>query len=278
MEYLPFGETLVDEHNNSHNTPFKFNGKEFDEETGNYYYSARYYDPKMSIFISVDRLAEEYPSISSYAYVANNPINAIDPDGNRIIFVVYHKKGRPSTYTYQNGNFYDNKGKIYNPEKGGTMYKVLDSYRKIEASDDSTLKGMLKTLETSEQNHWVSDGPKNQVTPDPNTMSVKETREKVTNGNPVDTRTTHNFSDEEMSRLEESIGVPETPLSIVSHELKHVYDYDQGCMADSVDIDSSAKDPAEIRAVNIENRARKIEDLSKRTKYGGEEIDPNKLE
>ncbi|WP_244877497.1 RHS repeat-associated core domain-containing protein [Flavobacterium subsaxonicum] len=47
MEYLPFGETLVDEHLNSNNSPFKFNGKGFDEETGNYYYSARYYDPKI---------------------------------------------------------------------------------------------------------------------------------------------------------------------------------------------------------------------------------------
>jgi len=56
MKYLPFGETLVDEHSNSFNSPFKYNGKGLDEETGNYYYGARYYDPKMSKFISVDRL------------------------------------------------------------------------------------------------------------------------------------------------------------------------------------------------------------------------------
>ena len=41
MEYLPFGETLTDEHINSKNSPFKYNGKELDEETGNYYYGAR---------------------------------------------------------------------------------------------------------------------------------------------------------------------------------------------------------------------------------------------
>src|SRR5690606_16433503 len=40
MEYLPFGELLVDEHTNSYNSPFKYNGKEFDEETGNYFYGA----------------------------------------------------------------------------------------------------------------------------------------------------------------------------------------------------------------------------------------------
>ncbi|MFL9836772.1 toxin TcdB middle/N-terminal domain-containing protein [Flavobacterium sp. ST-75] len=82
MEYLPFGETLVEEHTNSNNSPFKFNGKEFDEETGNYYYSARYYDPKWSIFVSVDSAAEEYPDMSPYTYCANGPVNYIDPTGN----------------------------------------------------------------------------------------------------------------------------------------------------------------------------------------------------
>jgi RHS repeat-associated protein len=47
MGYLPFGETLVDEHLNSNNSPFRFNAKELDEETGYYYYGARYYDPSL---------------------------------------------------------------------------------------------------------------------------------------------------------------------------------------------------------------------------------------
>src|SRR5699024_2059736 len=54
MEYLPFGETLVEEHLNSYNSPFKFNGKEYDAETGNYYYGARYMNPKWSIFFTPD--------------------------------------------------------------------------------------------------------------------------------------------------------------------------------------------------------------------------------
>src|SRR5690606_7656429 len=52
-----------------------------------YYYCARYYDPRLSIFISVDPLAEKYPNIGSYVYVANNPINFIDPDGREIWIV-----------------------------------------------------------------------------------------------------------------------------------------------------------------------------------------------
>ncbi|MDQ7917833.1 RHS repeat-associated core domain-containing protein [Mesonia sp. MT50] len=81
MEYLPFGETLVDEHTNSNNSPFKFNGKELDEDTGNYYYSARYYNPKWSIWLSVDPMAEKYPSWSPYSYTLNNPVIYTDPTG-----------------------------------------------------------------------------------------------------------------------------------------------------------------------------------------------------
>ncbi len=72
---------LVEEHLNSNNEPFKFNGKELDEETGNYYYGARYYNPKWSIWLSVDPLAEERPGMSPYNYVQNNPLNRIDPTG-----------------------------------------------------------------------------------------------------------------------------------------------------------------------------------------------------
>ena len=81
MEYLPFGETLVEEHLNSYNSPFKFNGKEYDAETGNYYYGARYMNPKWSIFFTPDLALESYPGISPYAYTLNNPVRYVDPTG-----------------------------------------------------------------------------------------------------------------------------------------------------------------------------------------------------
>ncbi|WP_027879247.1 SpvB/TcaC N-terminal domain-containing protein [Mesoflavibacter zeaxanthinifaciens] len=81
IEYLPYGETLVDEHQNSYNTPFKFNGKELDYETGNYYYGSRYYNPKWSVWLSVDPMTEKYPNRSPYEYTFSNPVNFIDPNG-----------------------------------------------------------------------------------------------------------------------------------------------------------------------------------------------------
>ena len=81
IEYVPFGEVFIEERNNTWNTPYLFNAKEFDEETGMYYYGARYYEPRLSLWMSADPLAEEYIDISAYTYCHNNPINLFDPDG-----------------------------------------------------------------------------------------------------------------------------------------------------------------------------------------------------
>lgn len=81
MEYFAFGENFVDEHLNSYNSPYRFNSKELDEETGLYYYGARYYDPRVSLWLGVDALTEKFPNKSAYSYCANNPIKLIDPDG-----------------------------------------------------------------------------------------------------------------------------------------------------------------------------------------------------
>ncbi len=68
------------------------------------YYGARYYNPKWSSFISVDPLAEKYPSISGYAYCANNPINCVDPDGRDIIYLNnYQAVGVPGLMTAGHG-------------------------------------------------------------------------------------------------------------------------------------------------------------------------------
>ena len=79
--YLPYGELLVDEHSSSEEMPYKFNGKELDQETGLYYYGARYMNPVTSLWYGVDPMAEKYPNITAFNYCFNNPINHIDPLG-----------------------------------------------------------------------------------------------------------------------------------------------------------------------------------------------------
>jgi RHS repeat-associated protein len=78
---VPFGEVFLEEKNAVWNTPYLFNGKELDKETGMSYYGARYYEPKTSVWISVDPLAEKFAGRSPYEYCFSNPVNLVDPDG-----------------------------------------------------------------------------------------------------------------------------------------------------------------------------------------------------
>jgi len=49
-----------------------------------YYYGARYYDPRASVFLGIDPLADKYPMWSSFTYCMNNPVRLVDPDGKDV--------------------------------------------------------------------------------------------------------------------------------------------------------------------------------------------------
>ena len=108
LEYTPYGETWVDIkiQGNKELSPltYRFSAKELDEETGFYYYGARYLDPKYSRWISADpamNTGEYFPgagkgnsdglpgmggvynsvNLNLYHYAGNNPIKYSDPNG-----------------------------------------------------------------------------------------------------------------------------------------------------------------------------------------------------
>ncbi|MBI1748532.1 MAG: RHS repeat protein, partial [Acidobacteria bacterium] len=60
--------------------PFTYTGREFDSESGLYYYRSRYYDPQIGRFISEDPVGFD-GGINFYPYVENNPTNFVDPNG-----------------------------------------------------------------------------------------------------------------------------------------------------------------------------------------------------
>ena len=61
-----------------------FNAKELDNETGLYYYGARYLDPTGAMWLSVDPLFEKYAGMSPYNYCAGNPVKLVDPTGREV--------------------------------------------------------------------------------------------------------------------------------------------------------------------------------------------------
>ena len=96
-EYIAFGEVLFEEHSTSRTMPYLFNGKELDTETGLYYYGARYYDPRVSLWLNVDPMMLRDEAMDDedssnggvfnpmnnavYAFSYQNPVKYVDPDG-----------------------------------------------------------------------------------------------------------------------------------------------------------------------------------------------------
>ena len=111
IEYTPYGELWIEEvAAGLDKLPFRFTGKEMDEETGLYYYGARYLDPKYSRWLSGDPALGDYipnapiddeakkhnenlpgmggvyniVNLHLYHYAGNNPVKYTDPDGRDI--------------------------------------------------------------------------------------------------------------------------------------------------------------------------------------------------
>ena len=62
---------------------------------GNFtYFGARYYDADLSVWLSVDPMADKYPNVSAFMYCMGNPIKFIDPNGMNIDEWEINKKGQ----------------------------------------------------------------------------------------------------------------------------------------------------------------------------------------
>ncbi|SIR54509.1 RHS repeat-associated core domain-containing protein [Chryseobacterium sp. RU33C] len=98
---------MLEQRTGVYDNPYKFNAKELDRETGLYYYGARYYNPRASIWYGVDPLAVYNPAMETqfygdgqhnggvfywgnlnpYIYTYQNPIKYIDPNGKHVYFM-----------------------------------------------------------------------------------------------------------------------------------------------------------------------------------------------
>ena len=127
IEYVPFGEVFIEERNNIWNTPYLFNAKEFDEETGLYYYGARYYDPRLSLWTSVDPLSGIAPNYSGYRYCFDNPTKFVDLLG------LFETRYQAKEYRAMNGI----KGRIQKNEDGTYSINDYKNHISYAQGDDS---------------------------------------------------------------------------------------------------------------------------------------------
>jgi RHS repeat-associated protein len=81
IRYDSFGN-ITSQTNANVDFRFGYTGREFDEETGLYYYRARYYDAAIGRFISEDPMGFGAGDSNLYRYVGNSATNFTDPSGN----------------------------------------------------------------------------------------------------------------------------------------------------------------------------------------------------
>ena len=141
--------------------PYKFNGKEMDEETGLYYYGARYLNPVTSLWYGVDPLAEKYVTTGGYVYTLDNPVKLVDTDGRKV-YIFTETKGTGHTFVaiadskgitvYTYGRYGDGLGPVgegvlvrYNGDKAknyikSELYRMEAKAFQIKDASDSKVR------------------------------------------------------------------------------------------------------------------------------------------
>ena len=115
-----------DEHTSSEEMPYKFNGKELDQETGQYYYGARYMNPVTNLWYGVDALTEKYPTIGGYVYCVGNLIKFVDLDGKDIfpvLFQTINNRGRIIESQYRSNKKYMMAMRMFGQTSYGRQFK-----------------------------------------------------------------------------------------------------------------------------------------------------------
>ena len=137
-EYHPFGTTSYRSGRTETEVSlkrYKYVGKERDEETGLYYYGARYYAGWIARFVSVDPLQFKYPHYTPFQYAGNKPISYIDLDG------LEEAKINEAQVTH----FFDN--------KSGKYLGQIDNFKPTGITESDLIDGMaLRTISLGDYN------------------------------------------------------------------------------------------------------------------------------
>ena len=249
--YYPYGMPMS---STASVQPYKYGGKELDRTNGldMYDFGARWYDMLVPHFITIDPLAEKYPSISPYVYCAGNPIRYIDPDGKEVRIYL----DDTNYVIYKDQELYTSEGKLYNGFNQFAV-NVMKDLISLEGVDTQLYDRILQLID-SPNIHNIKESKKYNQT--------RSSRSKKEQGIPTGSTVEYNPYKEETVN-----GDKRPPVIGLAHELlSHSWDADNGSMNSNVLEEGIRMD--EIDAINVENKVRKSLNLPIRTKYKGIDI------
>jgi RHS repeat-associated protein len=173
LQYMPFGETFVEQRSvTSYYTPYTFSAKERDPETGYSYFGARYYSSDISVWLSVDPLADKYPSMSAYMYCAGNPVMLVDPDGRAFIVKISNLSVRENIHRYVNsklesGAYYCKKSSKHNKALRTTYIQKSDesgNYYQLSFKNEKKANRAITNMEAQAEIFARSNETKSKAT------------------------------------------------------------------------------------------------------------------
>ena len=250
--YYPFGGVFASSGNVQ---PYKYNGKELDAKKGvNWYdYGARHYDAVLGRFTTNDRFAEKYYSMSPYQYGANSPVGNIDVNGDSII-IKPNANGIIDQIKVLFG--YDTK---FQKDVKADLFQLKQ--------DDKKVADIIGKLEESKNIHYITMPKKGEY--NSTGFNADKVKKNISQGseiyyNPYNRRRGRNDSD------------MRTPRIGLAHELQHSFDVDKKVA--TYERTKNGILLMDIRAINTENRIRKVIGEPKRTMYGTQKVPKELLE
>jgi RHS repeat-associated protein len=156
LSYDSFGN-VTGESNPDVDFRFGYTGREFDEETGQYYYRARYYDSGVGRFISEDPIGFDAGDPNLYRYVLNSPANYTDPSGNNALGDAYNSF-LTSDVTQYSGHFWERAVSLtaYALVESGYFIQVslLPDLNKMMLKDGDPLSAVIPIAENCPE-YWL---------------------------------------------------------------------------------------------------------------------------
>ena len=190
-DYRSFGEQITMTSPSTGKVTENFTGKERDDETQLNYFGARYLDPMLGVWTSVDPMRQ---FASPYLYAGNgvNPVGTVDPDGEALLRLAVYYNATPIKSTQSN--------KSYNANESVRRLQTYVSNRVNSDVDQVEVKAFAPG-EHMEMQAWLNEGDVRAIMTHGGLGRMYITDVPYTDGLTYEEQSQHRFDYSDMNRL-----------------------------------------------------------------------------